>query len=57
MIYLINKEYGVGAANDISVTLKLKNKMPSQHFKAKKDFLAQLRIALLKDPRKNKQKE
>lgn len=57
MIYLINKEYGVGAANDISVTLKLKNKMPSQHFKTKKDFLAQLRIALLKEPKKKRQTE
>ena len=50
LIYLINKNYGVGAANNIGIKLKLKNTLPSENFKTKKDFLQQLRIALLKDP-------
>ena len=50
LIYLINQNYGVGAANNIGVKLKLKNHLPSDNFKTKKDFLQQLKIALLKEP-------
>ena len=48
-IYLINKYYGIGAARDLGITLKLKHKLPSQNFKTKKDFLEQLRLTLLQN--------
>jgi len=48
-IYLINKNYGEGAARDVGITLKLKHKLPSQNFKTKRDFLEQLKITLLKN--------
>lgn len=51
LIYLINKNYGVGAANNVNVKLKLKAKLPSENFKTKKDFLEQLKILLLKEPK------
>ena len=54
VINVLNRQYGAGAARDVKVTLKLKNKMPSQHFKTKRDFLAQLKFALLKTPEKSK---
>jgi len=56
VINVLNRQYGAGAARDVKVTLKLKNKMPSQHFKTKRDFLAQLKFALLKTPEKSKAK-
>ena len=39
LIYLMNLKYGVGSAKNIGVSLKLRNKLPSEHFKTKKDFL------------------
>merc|ERR1711860_2668 len=50
LIYLLNLKYGVGSAKDIGVSLKLRNKLPSENFKTKKDFLAQLRKTLLRSP-------
>ena len=50
LIYLMNLKYGVGSAKKISVSLKLRNKLPSENFKTKKDFLEQLRKTLLKNP-------
>ena len=50
LIYLLNLKYGVGSAKNIGVSLKLRNKLPSENFKTKKDFLAQLRRSLLKSP-------
>ena len=49
LIYLINRNYGVGAARNIGVTLKLRNKLPSENFKTKRDFLQQLRQSLLQN--------
>ena len=46
LIYLMNKNYGVGSANNIGVTLKINKKLPS-NLKTRKDFLEQLRIAIL----------
>ena len=42
-IYLMNLKYGVGSAKNIRVSLKLRNKLPSEHFKTKKDFLEPLK--------------
>ena len=50
LIYLMNLKYGVGSANNIGVSLKLRNKLPSEHFKTKKDFLEQLRKTMLENP-------
>ena len=50
LIYLMNLNYGVGSASNISISLKLRNKLPSENFKTKKDFLTQLRKTLLKNP-------
>ena len=47
LIYLMNKNYGVGSANNIGVKLKIKKKLPSSNFKTRKDFLEQLRIAIM----------
>ena len=52
LIYLMNKNYGVGSANNIGVTLRLKKKLPSNNFKTKKDFLEQLRIAIMTERRR-----
>ena len=52
LIYLMNKNYGVGSANKIGVTLRLKKKSPSNNFKTKKDFLEQLRIAIMTERRR-----
>ena len=52
LIYLMNKNYGVGSANNIGVTLRLKKKLPSNNFKTKKDFLEQLRIAIITERRR-----
>ena len=49
LIQLINRNYGVGAARNIGVTLKLRNKLPSENFKTKRDFLEQLRQSLLQN--------
>jgi len=46
LIYLMNKNYGVGSANNIGVTLKINKKLPS-NLKTRKDFLEQLRLAIL----------
>ena len=47
LIYLMNKNYGVGSAKDIGIKLKITKKLPSNNFKTKKDFLEQLRIAIM----------
>ena len=47
LIYLMNKNYGVGSANNVGIKLKIKKKLPSNNFKTKKDFLEQLRIAIM----------
>ena len=52
LIYLMNKNYGVGSANNFGVTLRLKKKLPSNNFKTKKDFLEQLRIAIMTERRR-----
>ena len=52
LIYLMNKNYGVGSANNIGVTLRLKKKLPSNNFKTKKDFLEQLRVAIMTERRR-----
>ena len=43
----MNRNYGVGSANNIGIKLKIKKKLPSDNFKTKKDFLEQLRIAIM----------
>ena len=50
LIYLMNLKYGVGSAKNIRVSLKLRNKLPSEHFKTKKDFLEQLKKTMLENP-------
>ena len=47
----MNLNYGVGSANNIGVSLKLRNKLPSENYKTRKDFLEQLRKVLLKNPK------
>ena len=48
----MNKNYGVGSANNIGIKLKIKKKLPSNNFKTKKDFLEQLRIAIMTGKRR-----
>ena len=43
----MNKNYGVGSAKNIGIKLKITKKLPSNNFKTKKDFLEQLRIAIM----------
>jgi len=53
LIYLINKHFGSEQAKQLEVNLRLKQKLPSSNFKTKKDFLEQLKLALLKSPPQN----
>ena len=57
LIYVLNKIYGAEQTKDIEVTLKLKDKMPSENYKTRKDFLEQLRQTLLKEPPKKRRKK